>query len=170
MMCQSKDQWSDLIIVYAQKGDYVPSIDYYDKAIELGRSLDAKSYLCRFLYARDEALLKSGEKTQGKRSNEESLAIAQEIGHSDILFKATLIKDQYNKDSISLRNMLNNEDHSKEERAALYYKLGQLKGSREELQKAAQLNKKLQLYQKTPKYEYMKRMESIIRVVQDSTH
>lgn len=64
----------------------------FDQAIKIGQEIEAKYYLCYFLYCKAEMLLESGETAQAREHNDAALAMALDINSPGDIFNSRILK------------------------------------------------------------------------------
>ena len=158
-----------------EKGDYETAVDHYDRAITIARELEIKNYLCDYLIDKAEALYLTQGFSEARMLSSEGLHLAEEVGHKKQIFKGSVLvaKSDFalghrEKGVAVLSEMLAGaEDDS--EIADLNYDLFELQSetTNEDLRIKAEehgetaLGLYLELYKKTPKFEYKKRIEKL---------
>jgi len=145
--------------VYIGKCDYDNAIKSYEKAMQVCRELGNKYYLCGYLNSKAKLLFHIMNRIdESKFLNDETLKIAIEIGRQDMIFEATVLKHKIDKNADALLGMLS-ESKDDEQIATIHYELWKMTSKKEHSEKAIELYK--QLYEKTPKYEFKKRIEEM---------
>ncbi|MCK4358628.1 MAG: tetratricopeptide repeat protein, partial [Candidatus Cloacimonetes bacterium] len=163
-------------IVYSEKGDYDKAMQCYDKAIFIGKELGIKIVLSEYLIDKAELLFLLKKFDESKIINEEGFQIAQEVKEKNNIFRAKVLSAKIDfalaKDDTSQNNAISklqemlSKTEDDEEKATLNYELGIMN---EELKKE-DISKKYkgealrlykELYKKTPKFEYKKRIEEL---------
>ncbi len=165
-------------LIYYYKGDYNKAMDYYERAISICREINLKHYLSYVLSYKVKVLFKRKEFEKAKEVNQECIKKAKKIGDNKHIFSLSVLsskidfalaKDETSQNNamLKLQQMLT-ETEDNEEKATLNYELGimnyELKGkkiSRNYKNEALRLYE--ELYKKTPKFEYKKRIEELRR-------
>ena len=156
--------------IYYLQGQYDISLMYYDQAIEIARSTDNRLVLASSLEEKGRVLLASEQLDTLKEVEEEALEKAEELGNPDLRHNALLLHarslaayDPKNIDSSleKIREILSDEDLSKEQRASAHLCIHQISGGLDEEARLESLRLYEQLFAQTPKYIYNYHISSL---------
>lgn len=148
----------NIATAYRETGEFDKAMENYEEAISTGRELDIKYYLCSDLSNKAKLLFDMGRTDEARPINDEALKIAREIGRKDTIFNATILKHKIDKKIKAIEAMLfDNKDEG--EIAVINYELWKLTGDRKFSKEAIDIYSIL--YQKTPKFDYKKRIEEM---------
>ncbi len=179
---------SNMGTIYYHKGSYEAAMDCYDRAIAIGRELGIKFYLCSYLIEKADVLYSIQSLGQGSEQifaeaqilNAEGLQLAKEVGNKEKIFKGKVFlakidfaQGNHELASQNLTSMLE-EAEEESEQAELHYELwkmlvsstssGQALSGAEETEQQHRneaLARYKHLYEKTPDFQYKKRIEEL---------
>jgi tetratricopeptide (TPR) repeat protein len=153
-------------IIYKDKGDYETAIAYYDRAIKIGRALGINPFLCGYLMNKAEVLYLQQRFDEARVLSLEGLQIAGEVGRKETVFQGKVLLARidfalgHQEKTVTLLSRMLTQTENKVEKADLHYELHQCGVEREEHRKEA-LQLYQELYTKTPKFEWKKRIEEL---------
>ncbi len=160
---------------YQELGEYEQARAYYERAIVLRREIGMWYNLCCTLIDKAELLFLKQQYDMAQAPCTEGLAIANQVRRGDVIFRSKVLQAKINLTGfgnpsglVTLEQMLA-ETSDPEQQATLHYELWQLLNKFPNLRDLENLNAHhqaaLSLYQKllekTPKFEYKKRIEEL---------
>ena len=152
------------IFYYLQQ--YDRSLHFYNRAIEMTRTIGNKHVLGNSLVEKGTVLLEVGYRSALKHVMEEALSIAEVLGNPDLLFDARLLQAQTarlmndkTKAKTILIDLLTNPIDKDHEVAARYEWLQLFPDDKNQKEKAITLYKDLD--KETPRFIYQKRLENL---------
>ncbi|KAA3600855.1 MAG: hypothetical protein DWQ06_08515 [Calditrichaeota bacterium] len=148
-----------------QKGDFTKAMEFYNKAIALSKEIEFKYYLCIQLIKKAELFFLIGEFSEAKTFNDEGIKIAEEMKKVSDIFKSKVLSlklnfalgEKVNPPKQLLQMLAETED--KEEIVILNYELWKMTSQEKYKIEASKLYK--ELYSKTPKFDYKKKIEEL---------
>ncbi|OQY27833.1 MAG: hypothetical protein B6244_09265 [Candidatus Cloacimonetes bacterium 4572_55] len=161
--------------IYKEQNDYKAALRCFDRSIDMAREIGLKGDLLYALINKADVLCRSDRYDEARSLNDEGLALAEEIGIKDQAFKARILAlkikmGAMNYDEFTVKNcveslektLADTKDHT--EMAALHY---ELRIMNDELRIKSEWHRRMalelyeKLWEKTPKFEYKKRIENL---------
>ncbi|OQY27769.1 MAG: hypothetical protein B6244_09700 [Candidatus Cloacimonetes bacterium 4572_55] len=158
--------------VCVKKGDYAAAMDCYEKAIVGHREIAFKFGLTYWLGGKARCLFENGLFSEAKKFADECVELSAEISKRDTFFYGNKLSAKidfasgHQKKAVAMLSEMLAGSEEKSEIADLNYELrimnGEL-GNTEQADKHRQaaLERYQKLYEKTPKFEYKKRIEEL---------
>ncbi len=152
-------------IVHHEKKIYEKAMRYYDEAIEINIKQGTKIFICNFKYQKTKLLFEMGKIEKAKAVNDDNIELAVELKIPDLIFECSILRikiDSTKNKSNAIKELeaiLTEYEGDKEKVAKILYELWKLTGDISNRNKAKEMYQAL--YEKTPKYEYKKRIEEI---------
>jgi tetratricopeptide (TPR) repeat protein len=146
-------------------GEYADAEKHYLRAIDIGRRIQLKYYLCSYLYDMADLQLQMKKPELSQTLAREALAIAQEVGKkeaivsSEILLAKIVALTDLAKAIDQLKGLLTSAADEDSGKAHIHYELCRLTGEESERKEALALYRRL--YEKIPLRKYQDRIEEL---------
>jgi tetratricopeptide (TPR) repeat protein len=157
--------FNNMAEVYAQKGNYEKAIVLLDKAINIGKELNHDYFLSNFIVSKAEVLFEFGNLDEAEKVCEKGYKLGKKVNRKDVIFRAKvlLLKIDFvlheKTESVRIISKFLDEISDKEDRAVLNYELYNM--TKEQNYRNEALSLYQNLYEKTPKHVYQKRIKEL---------
>jgi tetratricopeptide (TPR) repeat protein len=158
----------NIAIIRAALGDHDRAQPLFQKAIQLGRSLNNPYWMCEYLFNFAESLSKQNQLDAAITHNKEALEIANQLERRDIQFQAQMLairlemlQNRISREEAVRRVMaLVSEESPEPERAAALYTAWEIDSTRADLRDQASALYHM-LYDGTPTVEVYRRYQTL---------
>lgn len=129
---------------YENESDFTNALDYYNRAIELAKSINNNHYLCIYLECKASLLFSLDKWPESEACNIEAYEVAQKVGAKEIIFDSLILTqklcslNERDKAITGLTNMIDSET-DEENRARIHYEIYKINHSTEHGLKALQI-------------------------------